>query len=107
MTEALEGELVPFHDDEILSIWVDGQPEVVVVPTLDLIGIASQPQLRKLQDRSWGSYTQRVVQVGGQRRQVITCTNRSFRMLLANVNENSVKDPFVRDKLIRYQSALG
>lgn len=95
---------VPFHGDDILAVEVDGKPHVVLKPALDLLGLDYWPQIEKLKRRSWAALASRQVQVSdqAQRREMLTCDVRTFRMLLATIDENRVSED-VRPRLVTYQ----
>ncbi|MET9222429.1 phage antirepressor N-terminal domain-containing protein [Streptomyces sp. NPDC003300] len=84
---------------------VDGAPHIVLKPAIEDLGLSYAAQYRKLQTRSWASVAQTAMQVPGddQVRSHITVPVRTFLMLLANVNENRVKDE-VRPTLVAFQN---
>ncbi|MFJ9633697.1 phage antirepressor N-terminal domain-containing protein [Streptomyces sp. NPDC101175] len=84
---------------------VDGQPHVVLKPAIEDLGLSYAAQYRKLQTRSWASVAQTAMQMpgDGQTRTHTTVPVRTFLMLLANVNENRVRDE-VRPTLIAFQN---
>jgi hypothetical protein len=100
-------DLIPFdfHGDEILLMDVDGAPHIVLKPAVESIGLDYWPQVEKLRKRSWAALASRQVQVSDQRREMLTCSVRTFLMLLATIDENRVaKD--VRAKLVAYQAEV-
>lgn len=104
MTEIVR---IPFHGDEILCVAPDGQPEIVLKPALDSLGVDYWKQIEKLRRRSWAATHLRQVQVSdqAQRREMLTCDVRTFLMLLATIDETRVgKD--VAPKLIAYQAEV-
>lgn len=98
---------IPFHGEDILCVDVDGQPEIVLKPALDSLGVDYWKQIEKLRRRSWAVTHLRGVQVSeqAQRREMVTCDVRTFLMLLATIDETRVgKD--VAPKLIAYQAEV-
>lgn len=106
MTGASEVVLVPFHGDELMCVDEDGQPQVVLKPVLESIGVDYWSQVEKLRGRSWARTGQSLVrQSDGRPREVITVDVRTFLMLLATIDERRVgKD--VKPKLIAYQAEV-
>lgn len=96
---------IPFHGTELLAVNADGKPEIVLRPAVESLGLAFDSQRRKLNSRSWACVTQRVLQLGGQNREVLTVDVRTFLMLLATINENNVAED-KRPLLIAYQSEV-
>lgn len=96
---------IPFHGTDLVAVDVDGKPEVVFKAAVESLGLAVETQRRKLNSRSWACATQRVVQTGGQSREVTTVDVRTFLMLLATINENNVAED-KRPLLIAYQSEV-
>ncbi len=98
---------VPFHGEDILCVDVDGQPEIVLKPAIESLGLDYWAQVEKLKKRSWAALGSRQVQVSeqGQRREMLTCDVRTFAMLLATVDENRVGAD-VRPKLVAYQAEV-
>lgn len=84
---------------------VDGKPHIVLKPAIEELGLAYSTQLRKLKTRSWACVSQTDMQMPGddQARQHTTVPVRTFLMLLANVNENRVRDE-VRPTLVAFQN---
>lgn len=100
-------DLIPFdfHGDDLYLLDVDGAPHIVLKPAVESIGLDYWPQVEKLRKRSWAALASRQVQVSGQRREMLTCSVRTFLMLLATIDENRVaKD--VRAKLVAYQAEV-
>lgn len=98
---------VPFHDDEVLTVEVDGRPHIVLKTALESIGIDPWTQAEKLRTRSWACTSQCPVQLPGdsQTRMVTTVDVRTFLMLLATIDERRVAAD-VRPKLIAYQAEV-
>lgn len=98
---------IPFRDTEVLAVGVDGKPHVVLKPFVESLGLAYQPQHRKLSGKSWASVTTTVIQVPGspQRREYTVVDVRTALMLLATIDERRVSDE-ARPLLIAYQSEV-
>ncbi|MFG2001771.1 phage antirepressor N-terminal domain-containing protein [Spirillospora sp. NPDC048911] len=96
-----------FHGDRILLLDVQGQPEIVLKPALEALGVDYWRQIEKLRRRSWAATHLRGVQVPDQvqRREMVTCDVRTFLMLLATIDETKVAER-IRPKLIAYQSEV-
>jgi hypothetical protein len=94
---------VPFHGTEIHTVLVDKEPQVVVRPTIEGMGLSFAAQYRKLQTRSWATVAQTAtVAEDGRIREMATVDLDTWAMLLANVNEERVTEnlkPLIR----RYQ----
>lgn len=95
---------VPVGEDFVDTTQSNGKIYVVLKPALESVGVAYKPLLRKLKTRSWATVTT-VVTVGadGKERVMVAVDLRTFLMLLATVDENSVNDG-ARPKLIRWQA---
>ncbi len=95
---------VPFHGDDVWCVVVDGQPHVIVKPAVESIGLDYWAQIEKLRKRSWAALGSSLVQLPDQqqRREMITCDVRTFRMLLATIDENRVAAD-VRPRLVEHQ----
>lgn len=98
---------IPFHGTEVLTVEVDGRPHVVLRPAIEALGLAYQPQHRKLAGKSWARVTTRVMQIPGddQRREHVVVDVRTFLMLLATIDEHRVK-PEVRPLLVAFQAEV-
>lgn len=94
---------VPFHGSYLHTVLVDGEPHVVLKPTIEAMGIDWEPQRKKLARRSWATTSQReAVAADGKIRQMDTCGLDAWSMLLANIDENRVNDT-ARPLVIAYQ----
>lgn len=104
-TESHEVVKLDLSAGSIHTTLVDGQPHVVLKPAIEDLGLSYAAQYRKLQTRSWASVAQTAMQMPGddQTRSHTTVPVRTFLMLLANVNENRVRDE-VRPTLIAFQN---
>lgn len=86
------------------TVLVDGEPHVVLKPAIEDLGLSFAAQLRKLKTRSWATVAQTdMVAEDGKVREMATAPVRTFLMLMANVNENRVKDE-VRPVLVAFQN---
>lgn len=101
-------ELIPFdfHGDKLLLVAAGGQPQIVLKPAIEAIGLDYWTQIEKLRARSWAVTGQSpATGSDGKTYQMLTCTVRTFLMLLATVDERRVaKD--VRPKLVAYQAEV-
>ena len=95
---------IPFHGTEVLAVDADGQPQIVLRPVIEGLGLDFATQITKLRRRSWACVGQRPMQLPGdtQSRMHVTVTVKTFLMLLATVDENRVPE-HVKDLLIAYQ----
>lgn len=88
----------------LYTVLVDGQPHIVLKPAVEDLGLAYSAQLRKLKTRSWAVVAQTdTTGSDGKTYEMATVPVRTFLMLLANVNENRIKDD-VRPTLIAFQN---
>ncbi|TYK45227.1 phage antirepressor N-terminal domain-containing protein [Actinomadura decatromicini] len=96
-----------FYGDRLLLVDVQGQPEIVLRTALDALGVDYWRQVEKLRRRSWAVTHLSGVQVSeqAQRREMLTCTVRTFLMLLATIDEAKVSER-IRPKLIAYQAEV-
>ena len=101
-------QLIPFdfHGDQLLLVDVDGAPQIVLKPAIEAIGLDYWTQIEKLRARSWAVTGQSpATGTDGKTYQMLTCTVRTFLMLLATIDERRVaKD--VRPKLVAYQAEV-
>lgn len=95
---------VPFHGTFLhTTLDEDGQPVVVLKPTIKAMGLDWSAQWTKLQRRSWAVVGQTpTTGPDGKTYQMATCDLDTWSMLLANIDENKVKES-VRDLVVRYQ----
>lgn len=97
---------IPFHDDEILAVDVDGKPHIILKPALESIGVDYWTQVEKLRTRSWAATGQRLATgADGKSYQMLTADVRTFLMLLATIDERRVGAD-VKPKLIAYQAEV-
>ena len=82
---------VPFHDRYIHTVLVGDEPQVVLKPSVEAMGLSYASQFRKLQGRSWATVSQTTtVGADGKLRELATVDLDTWSMLLANINENKV-----------------
>lgn len=95
---------VPFHGTFLhTTLDEDGQPVVILKPTIKGMGLDWSAQWTKLQRRSWATVGQTpTVGADGKARDMASCDLDTWSMLLANIDENKVKES-VRDLVVRYQ----
>lgn len=98
---------IPFHGTDLLTVGIDGKPFVALKPAIEALGLAYQPQHRKLAGKSWACITKMVTQVPGdsQSREHTGVDLRTFLMLIATINENKVAAT-KRPLLVAYQSEV-
>ena len=83
----------------------NGEKRIAVRPICDILGIADEPQIRKLKsDPKYSSTTTLVVSVGadGKQREMVTIPFKKVFGWLYSINANNVKEE-ARESLIRYQ----
>ncbi|WP_051797287.1 phage antirepressor N-terminal domain-containing protein [Catenuloplanes japonicus] len=103
-TPTAEIVLIPFHGAQIHSVMFDGEPHVVLKPTLEEIGIDYSTQLRKIRGRSWATVGQcPTVAEDGKVRDMAVIGLDAWAMLLANIHEDRVAAE-VKPLLVEYQS---
>ncbi len=94
---------IPFQGTEIHTALVDGEPRVLLRPTLENMGLDASAQLKKLKTRSWATVAETAtVAEDGKVRPMSTVSLDTWAMLLANIDENRVNEA-VRGLVIRYQ----
>lgn len=95
---------VPFHGTFLhTTLDENGQPAVVIKPTIIGMGLDWSAQLKKLKTRSWAVVADTATTGSDGKTYVMkTCDLDTWSMLLANIDENKVKAS-VRDLVIRYQ----
>lgn len=95
---------VPFHGTVIHSTLLDGEPHVVLRPTLTGMGLNYGAQLEKLKTRSWATVRHcRTVGTDGKDRVMDAVSLDSWAMLLANIDERRVTKA-VRPLVVKYQT---
>lgn len=97
---------IPFKDDEILAVDVNGKPFIVLRPALESIGLNAARQIAKLQAQPWSTTAvTAVVAADGKPRDQMTCDVRSFLMMLATIPASRVSEA-AQPKLIAYQNEV-
>ena len=98
--------VIPFRSAELLLVDHDGQPFVPMKPVVEGMGLAWQPQHRKMLAGRFGTcITEMVIQLPGdtQRRAVTCLPLRKLTGWLMSISPNKVK-PELRDGIIAYQN---
>lgn len=94
---------VPFMGGFIQTILVDDEPHVILKPTVESMGLDWEPQRKKLSRRSWAVTSQQeATGSDGKTYSMATCDLETWSMLLANIDENRVKEQ-ARPLVIEYQ----
>lgn len=94
---------VPFYGSWIFTALIDGEPVVVLKPTIEVMGLNYTTQFDKLKTRSWATVVLRgMVAEDGKVRQMATIDLDGWAMFLANINENKVR-PELKQTVIAYQ----
>lgn len=95
---------VPFHGTFLhTTLDANGEPVVVIKPTIQGMGLDWSAQLKKLKTRSWATVAETAtVGADGKVRDMATVDLDTWSMLLANIDENKVKLA-VRPLVVRYQ----
>jgi hypothetical protein len=106
VSEGTAVQRIAFHEDEILTVMIDGRPHIALRPAIESIGLDYSTQYTKLQGRSWAVVGQSpMTGSDGKTYNMVTVDVRTFLMLLATVDENRVAE-HVRPKLAAYQSEV-
>ncbi|MEF3066300.1 phage antirepressor N-terminal domain-containing protein [Pandoraea apista] len=98
---------VPFYGANLLLVEHDGQPYAPMRPIAEGMGLAWQPQHRKLHESRFQTcVTEMVMQLPGdtQRRSITCLPLRKLPGWLMSIEPGKVKDPLVRARVIQYQS---
>lgn len=94
---------IPFRDGEVLAVEIDGKPFVILRPALDVFGLDSEAQIRKVQRQPWATTVVTTVVAGdGKARGMVAADLRTFLMLLATIPVARVSEA-ARPLLIAYQ----
>lgn len=96
---------VPFHGSEIHTVLMDGEPRVVLRPTLEGVGVDYSAQLQKLRTRSWAKDSLKecvTLAEDGRARSMKTIGLDGWAMLLANIDENRVREG-IKGVLVEFQ----
>ena len=95
---------VPSTDRTISATVINGTPMVSLRHACEAIGLATDPQRRKLNGRSWATVTQEVtVGSDGKAREMTMIDRRTMTMWLGGIDENRVSAE-ARPVLIAFQS---
>lgn len=95
---------VPFDGNALQAVEQDGTIWVSVRRVCEAIGVAHQPQMLKLAERSWACVTQRVTRDTSGRTQQMTMVDLdTLGMWLATIDERRVSEA-ARPKVVRYQA---
>ncbi|ADD45035.1 phage antirepressor N-terminal domain-containing protein [Stackebrandtia nassauensis] len=83
---------IPFHGRVIhTALSADGEPVVILKPTVEEIGLDFSAQLEKLKTRSWAVVTETLISgADGKIYPMVSVNLETWSMLLANVDENKV-----------------
>jgi len=95
---------VPFHGRVIhTTMGADGEPAIVLKPTIEAMGLDYSAQLKKLKTRSWAVVGETATTGSdGKTYSMVTVDLETWSMLLANIDENKV-NATARDLVIAYQ----
>jgi hypothetical protein len=94
---------MPFYGSEIHTAQVNGEPVVILRPTLESMGLDYSAQLKKLKGKSWASMAVTTTVAADQRiHQMVSVDLDTWAMLLANIDEKRVL-PELRKTVIAYQ----
>lgn len=94
---------VKFHDDTIFYIEHEGEMFVPMKPIIENMGLAWEPQARKLRDEPrWGMIKMVIPSKGGNQ-ETICIPFRKLAGFLATINPDKVR-PDLRDKILLYQN---
>lgn len=96
---------IPFHGGEVMAVDTNDKPHVILRPVFEAIGLDADRQIAKLQKQPWACTAVTAVQVGDQRRNMVTADVRTFLMALATIPASRVSDE-ARPVLIAYQSEV-
>lgn len=94
---------VPFMGGHIETVLINGEPNVVIRPALDAMGLDADSQLKKLKRKSWATTVMTtVVADDGKVREMATVNLDTWSMLLANIDEHRVSE-MARPLVVDYQ----
>ncbi|MCD0446380.1 phage antirepressor N-terminal domain-containing protein [Glycomyces sp. A-F 0318] len=95
---------MPFHGRVIhTTLGIDGEPAIVLKPTIEAMGLDYSTQLRKLKSRSWAVMGETpTTGTDGKTYMMVTIDLETWSMLLANIDENKVSLA-ARSLVIAYQ----
>lgn len=99
-------ELVPFYGDQIVLVFRDEQPFVAIRPICERLGIAWQPQHRKLSDPKNDWTVTSMMTVGtssdGKSREMVCLSVLDFPLWMASIQPSKVAED-IRERLILYR----
>ena len=95
---------IPFHGGYLhTALDENGQPAVILKPTIQGMGLDYSAQLKKLKTRSWAVVAETATTgPDGKVYEMASCDLDTWSMLLANIDENKVKET-ARPIVIAYQ----
>jgi len=97
-----EIERVPFHGKHIHTAH-EGEPVVILKPTLEEMGLDFEAQRQKLSRKSWATtFVTQVVASDGRTRDMVSVNLDTWAMLLANIDEHRVSEA-ARPLVVAYQ----
>lgn len=98
-----EIQVLPFHGSEIHTTQVNGEPVVILKPTIEAMGLDYSAQHAKLKSAEWATVgIIATVGADGRTRQMTTTDLDTWSMLLANINARKVK-PELKPLIVAYQ----
>jgi hypothetical protein len=97
---------IDFHGDQIVTFQHEGQPYVAMRRVVENIGLAWQPQHRKLADESGKYHCHHIVTVdaAGREYPMTAMPVAKLPLWLATINPNKVPDPLKRERIELYQA---
>ncbi|BET96558.1 phage antirepressor N-terminal domain-containing protein [Xenorhabdus taiwanensis] len=93
---------VPFYGADLYVVNYNGEPYVPMKPIVDGMGLAWEPQLRKLNQRFAKGMIKMVIPSLGGAQETVCLAFRKLAAWLSSISPNKVKAS-IRDKVIRYQ----
>lgn len=98
-------EIVPFHDQEILTVQQDGEVIIMMKPVIETLGLAWNGQFERIKRHpviSKGIRVTRMPSAGGEQ-EAVGLTLESFHGALLTISPDRIKDETARAQVIRYQ----
>lgn len=93
---------VPFYGDSLYVVNHNGEPYVPMKPVVEGMGMAWEPQLRKLNQRFSKGMIKMVIPSAGGAQEMVCLALRKLNGWMQTISPNKVK-PEIRDKVIWYQ----
>ncbi|PHM61169.1 phage antirepressor N-terminal domain-containing protein [Xenorhabdus ishibashii] len=93
---------VPFYGADLYVVNYNGEPYVPMKPIVDGMGLAWEPQLRKLNQRFAKGMIKMVIPSLGGAQETVCLAFRKLAAWLSSISPNKVKAS-IREKVIRYQ----